>query len=101
MKMQGGQGVRVVSCKPTKGVAARQLWLLSVLGRQDLTNAVEKLYIGLLRILLESRNKRPRHGTSGRSIDGGISTVLSHVSPRLFWLSRKLTKFGHPCFLTT
>ena len=61
--------------KLTKGVAARELRLLCVFCRELVTDAVEQLYIALLGILPESRDKRPRHGTSRLRSNGSIGTA--------------------------
>ena len=60
-------------------MAAAQLRLLSVFGFELFTNAVEKLYIGLLWVSLESSDEGPGHGPSGLTSDIG---VLSITKPR-------------------
>lgn len=50
--------------KLTKGMTAGELRLLCVFCSELVSDAVEQLHVALLRILLESRDKRPRHGTS-------------------------------------
>lgn len=50
-------------------MTARKLRLLRVLGLQDITNTVEKLNVALLRILLDSRDEGPRHGSGSLSVD--------------------------------
>lgn len=59
----------------TQWVAARQLGLLSVLGCKDISNAVQELHVALFRVLLQSRNEGPRHGTSGLVGNCGIGAV--------------------------
>lgn len=53
-------------------MATAQLWLLCVFAFQLVTDAVQQLHVTLLRVLLQSRNKRPRHGTSSLAPNLGI-----------------------------
>lgn len=59
----------------TKRVTARQLRPLLVTRRELVPNAVEQLHVALLRVLLQSRDEGPRHGTSRLVGDGGIRSV--------------------------
>jgi hypothetical protein len=69
-----------------KRVAARQLRLLRVLLGQLVTNAVEELDVALLRVLLQSADKGPGHGSSGLGSNGCVGTMkgedVSKTSPR-------------------
>lgn len=58
----------------TKRVATGELRLLCILGGQFVSDAVEQLNVALLRVLLESRNERPGHGTSGLRSDSSVGT---------------------------
>lgn len=44
---------------------AGQLWPLRIPARELVPDAVQQLHIALLRVLLQRRDKRPRHGTRG------------------------------------
>jgi hypothetical protein len=57
-------------------VTAAQLRLLVVLALELVANAVEKLHVALLRVLLQGRNEGVRHCTSGCSGDVGVGSVL-------------------------
>ncbi len=59
----------------TQWVTAAQLRLLTVLGGKLVTNAVEKLNVALLWVLLHSSNESPRHSTSSLSSDCCIGPV--------------------------
>lgn len=61
-------------------MATRQLWLLGVPRLQLIADAVEKLHVALLWVLLESRDKGPRHGSGGLGSDCSISPVDDCVS---------------------
>lgn len=58
--------------KLTKRVATGELRLLCVFCSQFVSDAVEQLNVALLRVLLESRNERPRHGASGLRSDSSV-----------------------------
>lgn len=60
----------------TKRVAAGKLRLLSIFCSQFVSDAVEQLDVALLRVLLESRNKGPGHGTSGLRSDSSVGTEM-------------------------
>ena len=83
-------------------MTARKLGLLSVLGLENIADAVEELHIALLRIRLNSRDKCPRHGTRCLSINRGIGAV---VQGKYYVLEKsaveKLTKSDRPCYQTT
>jgi hypothetical protein len=73
--------------KRTKRVAGRQLWFLRVASGQLISNAVEKLDVALLWVLLERRDKCPRHGTSGLGSNSGVgpadsSQPMCYLMPR-------------------
>ena len=53
-------------------MTAAKLWLLLVLTLQFFTDAIEKLDVGLLWILLECRNEGPGHGASSLSSNAGV-----------------------------
>ena len=57
-------------------MTARQLRLLRVLGLEDIANAVEKLDVALLRVLLDSRDESPRHGSGGLSVNCCVGAWL-------------------------
>lgn len=50
-------------------MTAAQLWFLSIFRLELSTNAVQELYVALLRVLLQSCDECPRHGTSGLAGD--------------------------------
>lgn len=72
MPSSGRRGLDMVIC--TQRVAARKLRLLRVFSGQFVSDAVEKLHITLLGILLEGSHERPRHGACCLRSNGGIST---------------------------
>lgn len=67
----------------TKWMAAAQLRLLRVLGLEFVTNAVEELDVALLWILLKSRHKSPRHGSSSLASDVCVLPI-SHSGQQMF-----------------
>ena len=56
-------------------MTAAQLRLLVVFAFQLVANAVEQLYVALLRVLLERRHEGVRHGTCGIACDVGVRPV--------------------------
>lgn len=56
-------------------MTTRQLWLLGVLLLENVTNAVEKLDVTLLRIRLEGGDEGVGHGASSLAGDGSIGTA--------------------------
>lgn len=59
----------------TEGMATGQLGLLSIAGRQLVTDTVEELDIALLGVLLEGSDEGPRHGASGLEADARVGTT--------------------------
>ena len=57
-------------------MAAGNLWLLSISCGQFVANTIEKLYITLVRIFLESGKEGPGHGASGLRGNACICTVI-------------------------
>ena len=83
-------------------MTARQLRLLRVLLLQDITDAVKKLDIALLRVGLDGRDESVRHGAGGLVGNGSIGTArcqLWHAQGLV--VGARLTKFGRPCCQTT
>lgn len=66
----------------TQRVATAQLRLLGIFGRQLITDTIQQLNITLLRVLAQSGDERPRHGTSSLSGDLGILTGLAVLTAR-------------------
>jgi hypothetical protein len=60
----------------TERMATRQLRPLGVARGQLVADAVEQLDVALLRVLLERRDKGPRHGARGLGCDGGVGSIL-------------------------
>jgi hypothetical protein len=60
----------------TKRVTARELGLLGVLLHQNISDVVQQLNIGLVRIGLESRDESIGHGTGSLVGNGGVGTGI-------------------------
>jgi hypothetical protein len=58
-------------------VATAKLRLLSVFGSELVTDAVEKLDVALLRVLLHGSDEGPGHGACGLGCDRGVGSVIS------------------------
>jgi len=56
MQMENGRMVKL-----TQWMAAAELWLLSVLALQLITDTVEQLHVALVRVFLKRIDERPRH----------------------------------------
>jgi hypothetical protein len=56
-------------------MAAAQLRLLAILALELITNAVQKLNVALVRVLLQARDESPGHGTRGLTLDRRIGSV--------------------------
>jgi hypothetical protein len=63
-------------------MTATQLRLLAILSLELITDAIQQLDVALVGILLESINKRPRHGTRGLSLDRSIGTTVHQSAVR-------------------
>jgi len=63
--------------KLTERVATRKLRFLRVFALQLIANAIEKLHVALLRVLLQSVDEGPRHGASSLAADGCVGTIPS------------------------
>lgn len=72
----------------TQRVTARQLRLLRIASGKFVANAIEKLYVALLGILLERCDKGPRHGASGLSSNRCIGPRLQ-ISVRVLQVHRE------------
>lgn len=64
----------------TERMAARKLRFLRIFGGQLVSNAIEQLDVALLWVLLQRRDKSPRHSASGLSGDGGVGPTSKQVS---------------------
>lgn len=56
-------------------MTAAQLRLLVVFALEFVADAVEQLHVALLRVALERRHERVRHGACGGSGDVGVGSV--------------------------
>ena len=63
-------------------MTATQLRLLRVLGRQFISDAVQQLYIALMRVLLERRHKSPAHGARRLARNIGVLRRLLILGAR-------------------
>lgn len=57
-------------------MTTRELGFLGILGLEDVADAVEKLDVALLRVLLDGRDEGPGHGARGLRRDGGVGAGL-------------------------
>lgn len=60
----------------TQRMTTAQLRLLGVLALQDIPDTIQHLQVSLVRVLLDSRDKSPRHGTRRLSSNGCVGTCL-------------------------
>lgn len=60
-------------------MAAAELRFLRVFRGQLVSDAVEQLHVTLLRILLESRDERPRHCASSFATDVSVLPILFNI----------------------
>lgn len=76
-------------------MAAAQLRLLRVLRLELVTDAVQKLDVALLRVLLQSRNESPRH--SSGSLPGNVRVLPgSHICQRMLFKSKTVDENAPP-----